>query len=412
MNLNTIIQLLQNKLGILQTARGQAYSVGDLNQLNTIDTEILETQNTLSQLGALSNIAVAASSVNASLTDVAASGINAVKNPDPIVQGPSASAVVNGYDISAYATDPQYEAKIQLILSRMPMFSVVSNIDNYIQAVAIGSPVTGDMVYKASQLYGVDLPLMLAIMQNDSAFGTLGVGAKTLNPGNIGNTGTSTQSYPSWTDGVTAVASWLNNHRVVTPTVDPATITPTPVTPDTTSTTTTATSTPTTTDSSTATTTPAAILPTTPVVAATSTIPFFIPTVNATTTPITTATSTIATATTTPDILTATSTPAIDTTTASSTPSTATTTPAVDLTASSTPVIDTTTASSTTASSTATTTDTVVIEPTATTTPPLDLTASSTAAVTNATTTTATSTPDVNASSTQARRITVKRLRV
>jgi hypothetical protein len=352
MNLTSLIQLLQNKVSVLQTARGQAYSIGDMNQLNAIDAELLETQNTIAQLGTLANIAQAASSVNASLTQVAASGIDALQNPDPVVQGPSASAIFNGYDISAYATDPQYATKIQTILTSLPTFSVVGDIDAYIQSTAQGSPVTGSMVFSSAQQYGVDIPLMMAIMENDSDFGTLGIGASTFNPGNIGNTGTSTQTYPSWADGVSAVANWLNNHRVVTPTTP---ITPTPDT---------------TTD---ATTTPAVIIPTTQVVAATSTAAFIIPTLNATTTPIFTPTN-VATSTT------ATST---DTTSTSTSPIATSTTPT------------TSAATSTTATSTDSTVGTG--DDNATTTPDNASNATSTATTTGDT---ATSTPPSNATTT------------
>jgi hypothetical protein len=70
------------------------------------------------------------------------------------------------------------------------------------------------MVLVAVNQYSVDMVVVLAIMQNDSLFGTTGVGARTFNPGNIGNTGTAEYSYPAWADGVTAVAGWLDNHRV------------------------------------------------------------------------------------------------------------------------------------------------------------------------------------------------------
>lgn len=52
-------------------------------------------------------------------------------------------------------------------------------------------------------------------MQNDSMFGTLGIGATTYNPGNIGNTGSATRSFGSWDEGIAAVAEWLSQHRVV-----------------------------------------------------------------------------------------------------------------------------------------------------------------------------------------------------
>jgi len=46
----------------------------------------------------------------------------------------------------------------------------------------------------------------------------VGVAIRTLNPGNVGNDDSGqTHTYSSWNDGVDAVASWLNNHRINTP---------------------------------------------------------------------------------------------------------------------------------------------------------------------------------------------------
>jgi hypothetical protein len=175
-----------------------------------------------------------------------------------------------------------------------------SDIDLYIDTVVTGSPVTGAMIITASTTYNVDMPLLVAIIQNDSSFGTQGVGARTNNPGNVGNTGSAEQMYPSWQDGVSAVAEWLNRHRVAAVTV-PAPSVPAPqapaVTPPTPS-------------------TPPASVPVVvaPVIVATSTdTGTSIPTVAATSSPDIAATTT-------PDS--ATSTPSIDTST-----TTATTTP-------------------------------------------------------------------------------------
>ena len=92
-----------------------------------------------------------------------------------------------------------------------------SDINNYIQGLNPGSPVTGDMVIAAAAQYNVDIPLLVAIMQNDSGFGMLGVGARTNNPGNVGNTGSEERSYPTWAEGVAAVAEWLSRHRQIQP---------------------------------------------------------------------------------------------------------------------------------------------------------------------------------------------------
>src|SRR3990167_10847629 len=70
------------------------------------------------------------------------------------------------------------------------------------------------MVMNASEAYAVDARLMMAIMEQDSRFGTVGKAVKTLNPGNVGNDDDGNiRTYESWQEGVTAVAEWLNRHR-------------------------------------------------------------------------------------------------------------------------------------------------------------------------------------------------------
>ncbi len=195
---------------MLSTARGQAVSTGDMNQVNSIDQELLDTQNTFSQLAMLQDATQTAAAANISLSDLVVAGTGAMQQVP--LQGPSAGAVVSGYDISAYATDPLYESKIQAILASMPLLSTTADADSYIQGIAPGSPVTGETIRQAVLAYPVDTQLLVAIMQNDSNFGTLGVGARTNNPGNVGNTGTAEQPFASWQDGVTAVAQWLAGH--------------------------------------------------------------------------------------------------------------------------------------------------------------------------------------------------------
>lgn len=217
--------MLQNKITMLNNAKSQAFAVGDINQVNTIDQDLLETQNTFAQLAMLQDISAAAANINTTPAEVVASGIQASQNQ---TQGPSASAFINGYDISAYATDALHETKIQSIVNAMPSFSSADDIDRYIQNLAPTSPVKGDMVIRSATMYTVDAPLLIAIMQNDSAFGTLGVAARTFNPGNVGNTGIEERAYTSWQDGVTAVAEWLNRHRIsgvaLEPVIIPVTI--------------------------------------------------------------------------------------------------------------------------------------------------------------------------------------------
>jgi hypothetical protein len=70
------------------------------------------------------------------------------------------------------------------------------------------------MIYNSALKYSVDTRLMMALMELDSRFGTQGLGARTNNPGNVGNNGIDERTYSSWEAGVDAVANWLNNHRL------------------------------------------------------------------------------------------------------------------------------------------------------------------------------------------------------
>lgn len=211
MDIPYLIQILERKVIILNNAKSQAFAMGDLEGINTIDKELLGVQNTLAQLGLLSTVSEVAASTGTTPAEVVATAVDAVQNQ---TQGPSASAIVNGYDISAYATDALHEQKTQSIVNAMPAMTLASDIDTYIGSLVENSPVTGEMIMTAAALYNVDIPLIIAIIQNDSSFGTLGVGARTNNPGNVGNTGFAEQMYPSWQEGVSAVADWLNRHRV------------------------------------------------------------------------------------------------------------------------------------------------------------------------------------------------------
>jgi hypothetical protein len=213
MDIASINQLLTSRLNTLNDARSRAISVGDIEQINSIDKDLMETRNSLQQLQMLADMSAAALNANITPAEVVASGISAISNTSSI-QGPSSSAFINGYDVSAYATDPLYEVKINRILEGMPIFNLVGDIDVYIQNCAPGSPVTGSMIYSSTTKFNTDLNLLIAIIQNDSSFGTLGVGARTFNPGNVGNTGYAERSYSSWADGVDAVADWLNRHRI------------------------------------------------------------------------------------------------------------------------------------------------------------------------------------------------------
>ena len=117
MDIQYLIQILQNKITMLNNAKGQVFASGNIDQLNAIDKDLLDTQNTFAQLCMLVDMETAAKAVNSTTAEVVASGLDVVQNIEPVIQGPSTESVINGYDVSAYATDPFYEQKIRHLLN-------------------------------------------------------------------------------------------------------------------------------------------------------------------------------------------------------------------------------------------------------------------------------------------------------
>ena len=280
MKISDLIQLLDNRLREFKLSRDYARMSGDLERMNIADKEILTLEDTLYQLNLLLDTTKSAAVKETTLAEAITDG---------------SIAVLGEYDISPYATDPEHEEKIMNILSKMGVMDTVEKIDDYIRDKYLSSPVTGEMIISATSAYSVDARLMMAIMEQDSRLGTVGVAVRTLNPGNVGNDDAgNTRTYDSWQEGVTAVAEWLNRHRMSkgTPTIPEETVLE-PI----------------------ATSTPLTITPTatsTPIMATSTTTTVI-------TIPVT-ATSTPTTATTTP--VTATSTPTTTSTTATTTTST------------------------------------------------------------------------------------------
>lgn len=126
-----------------------------------------------------------------------------------------ASGIIGGYDITSYATDPTHEAKVSTLFNRISFVKTTQDMDKYIMSVAPNSPVTGADIMAAAQATSTPPALIMALMQQDSSFGTAGKAVRTRNPGNVGNTDSgATQSFPSWAAGVMAVAKNLQKRRV------------------------------------------------------------------------------------------------------------------------------------------------------------------------------------------------------
>lgn len=128
--------------------------------------------------------------------------------------GPIDSIFGASNPMGAYATDPNYVKEITGLYGTISGLGVTQSPDTlqgYINNNAKGSPVTGQMIMNAAQTYSIDPALLTTVLLHESDFGTAGAAVKTMNPGNIGNTGTSTRAYGSWQAGVMATAKNLSS---------------------------------------------------------------------------------------------------------------------------------------------------------------------------------------------------------
>lgn len=132
----------------------------------------------------------------------------------------SAASLVGGIDFSGnatstkpYAVDPNYSSEVDSMYNQILKVSPVpsaTGLDSFINSQVGGKGnVTGQMIMNAASTYKVDPNILAAVLAHESDFGTAGAGAKTFNPGNVGNTGTSTQTFSSWQQGVNAAAQAL-----------------------------------------------------------------------------------------------------------------------------------------------------------------------------------------------------------
>ena len=134
-----------------------------------------------------------------------------------VFNSPAPYGIINGYDITSYATDPKHERNVFTTYQNMQKAGIKNtsqSFDGYIQSKVKGSPVKGQDIIDASKKFNVDPMLMVALMQIDSSFGTAGKAVRTRNPGNVGNTDSGgTQGFKTWRDGVFAVAQNLSKRR-------------------------------------------------------------------------------------------------------------------------------------------------------------------------------------------------------
>lgn len=117
------------------------------------------------------------------------------------------------YDISKYAPPPHND-RVRKILEKMsPMYSE-QDVHDYITSKAKGkSHITGKMVWESTQKHSADVHLALALMHQDSHFGTKGLAVRSKNPGNVGTYGNRINYCLSWSEGVDLVTKWIGKHK-------------------------------------------------------------------------------------------------------------------------------------------------------------------------------------------------------
>lgn len=139
--------------------------------------------------------------------------------------GQNGNSVVGGVDLSGaatstqpYATDPNYASEVGTLYKALATATPTPTPDSisaYIKAHAGSSPVSGVMITNAAAQYKIDPNLLTAVLAQESDFGTAGAGAKTFNPGNVGNLDNgATKTFGSWQQGVNAAASELAKRAV------------------------------------------------------------------------------------------------------------------------------------------------------------------------------------------------------
>jgi hypothetical protein len=137
----------------------------------------------------------------------------------PKQQPPKELGIVAGVDIRPYATDPNHEKTINSIMETYKDSEVRPMVVNLLakQNKTI-APVTVTIINNASSTYKLskeETKLMVALMWNDSKLGLQGLGAKTKNPGNVGNDDTGKiVKFKDWQSGANRAAKWIVDNRI------------------------------------------------------------------------------------------------------------------------------------------------------------------------------------------------------
>ena len=130
--------------------------------------------------------------------------------------------IINGFDITSYSTDPNHfhiiSEIVDYIQRHYPRGMSAIVIDSYMVVRASETPLTGQMFVDSSSKYGLGQPglqVLVATVQVETMFSTLGIGARLKNPGNYNDRDDGhTQEFSTYEDGLDAIAGWLVRHNV------------------------------------------------------------------------------------------------------------------------------------------------------------------------------------------------------
>ncbi len=89
------------------------------------------------------------------------------------------------YNFAGYNSNPGYASDVTSLANQIGPVATSQAADSYIQAVAPGAPVSGDMIQSAAKQYGIDPSALMAVIQKESMFGTSSVAGQDNNPGGM-----------------------------------------------------------------------------------------------------------------------------------------------------------------------------------------------------------------------------------
>ncbi|MES2006902.1 MAG: glucosaminidase domain-containing protein [Patescibacteria group bacterium] len=220
------------------------YQTAVQQQTDQRNAAIANVQNFVSQYGSQAPAALKALYGQSYLDQLKAEGIDIAAfskvAPETISQQryvPVTSGSGLGYNLSSYASDPNYTTEIGNIVKSIGTVSTAADAQSYISSTNPNSPITGSMVVNSANQYGVDPAILMAQLQQESQFGTSNVATADNNPSGVtwsqayqdAHPGTSKGTarpeggnyvkFASMQDGINANAEWLSQHQA--PAVDP-----------------------------------------------------------------------------------------------------------------------------------------------------------------------------------------------